>query len=516
MIEAWNNDGGEEYAISEEDVESTEKGEDSREGLPSPEAKERSLTFEQLSKLSTEEYIELWRHLNPFYVTHVTRQGVRDHAGMMYHTAGVGGLHDGCKKIFASRKMLCSPAEASFGLPPDFTEEDVVGVLDRLVFSDDALKGRSPRYILSVLPFNFTFASADPWADSQAIHFAQHTVLDDLYGGERGNEVFFVFPTDVVASQCKFGGQISKDLSSARVSRGREWNDLFVWPEGGRIPLDAGFVFLPKSQMVDRKTGSKYATREVVDEFGNVVLIPEKDEERIERFKNWLKGLSKESPEIVAISNNDYSLIEEKLREIGIPEGCIDGMVRYSKHYRLLVCVEKGHFGNLGDLSEEQRAQMSEEEIMDYSIRMYLAGHNADLKLSEDTVPAEEYWEQYFSENPEQRPAHIVYYDGDPSTEVREFLIRNGIAREEPVFYGYERRGDKLTGPGDTVERDGKMLGFDAHYIGDGEKDEHLVTEHRRFNEIVLKILKERFGKSSGDGDGDFGGDFYEEDLYGF
>ena len=110
----------------------------------------------------------------------------------------------------------------------------------------------------------------------------------------------------------------------------------------------------------------------------------------------------------------------------------------------------------------------------------------------------------------------IVYYDGDPSTAVREFLIRNGIAREEPVFYGYERRGDKLTGPGDTVERDGKMLGFDAHYIGDGEKDEHLVTEHRRFNEIVLKILKERFGKSSGDGDGDFGGDFYEEDLYGF
>ena len=60
------------------------------EEMPSPEEKKAELTFEKMAELSTEEYLELWKHLNPFYVTHVTRQGVRDHNSMIYHSGGMG------------------------------------------------------------------------------------------------------------------------------------------------------------------------------------------------------------------------------------------------------------------------------------------------------------------------------------------------------------------------------------------------------------------------------------------
>ena len=36
------------------------------------------------------------------------------------------------------------------------------------------------------------------------------------------------------------------------------------------------------------------------------------------------------------------------------------------------------------------------------------------------------------------------------------------------------------------------MLGFDNHYIGSGTEDEKLTSEHRRFNELALKILTKR------------------------
>ena len=467
--------------------------------LMSSEEKEKALTFEKMSELSSEEYLELWRHLNPFYVTHVTRQGIRDHVGMMYHSAGAGDFSDGAKDVLGDGKMLRSPAEINYGLPPNFTEDDVRKVLDELVFSDDKYQGYSPKQILAMLPFSVTLASADPWADKQAIHFAQMTVLDDYYGGETNNEVFYVFPTDVIASQGKFGGHMHDNLTTAQVFDERKWNDMFVWTEDGRIPLDAGFVFLPDSQMVDRNTGSKYATKEIVDETGETKLVVEKDEERISRFKEWIGNLSEDSPEIESAWDGDYSKITEILGDIGIPEECIDNMIFGGGIGVLTQCARLGHFNNLYGLSKEKREQMSEEEILDYSVREYLAREMADLKLAEDVISARDYWEQYFIDHPEQKPAHIVYYDGEPSFAVKQFLSDNGILEDQgDDFFGEPIRANDMktiTGPGDTSERDGGMLGFDQHYIGDGSEDEALVGEHKRFNEMALRILEEHYGE---------------------
>lgn len=123
----------------------------------------------------------------------------------------------------------------------------------------------------------------------------------------------------------------------------------------------------------------------------------------------------------------------------------------------------------------------------------------ADLKLAEGVISAKDYWEQYFIDHPEQKPAHIVYYDGEPSFAVKQFLSDNGILEDQgDDFFGEPIRANdmkNITGPGDTSERDGEMLGFDQHYISDGNKDEALVGEHKRFNEMALRILEERYGK---------------------
>lgn len=470
-----------------------------QEELPTPEQKKIELSFDKLSELSTDEYIELWRHLNPFYVTHATRQGVRDHSGMVYHSSGLGAISNGMKEMLKDGKALRTKAGANYGLMPGFTEDDVRSALDVMIGQEEErFADLSPERIVSMLPVNTTLAAAEPWSDQQAIHFGQLTVLDDFYGAETDNEAFCVFPTDVIASQCQFGGHMN-ELTTAQVRRERKWNDLFVWPEDGKIPLDAGFVFLPKSQMVDRTTGSKYSSVERITKTGETISVPEKDEARIERFKSWIENLSEDSPEVMAIrQDHDNSLMKEKLYEIGIPEHCVDDMISFGNEYALLMFIEKRQIGSLY-LPQEQIESMSQEEKTDYSIRSYLGSRNADLKESEDTIPAQEYWEQYFAERPDEKPKHVVYYDGDPSAAVEEFLTANGIVeRKDPDLYfspsssSDPDRQQTITGPGDSSERDGNMLGFEDNFVPDPRMDEKMRSEHDRFNELAIKILSEK------------------------
>ena len=379
-------------SVLEKQIENYEPGTNRQEFIDSfaaealsVEEKEKYLTFPVLSELSTEEYMKLWKRLNPFFVTHVTRQGIRDHNGMIYHSAGMGEMHNGLLEVLKDGKKLKTPARVRFSLGQDFSREDVERSLEKMdAFRMQDEEGWDARTIVPILPVNASIASAEPWSDKHAVHFAQHTVLDDYYGGEEGNEVFFVFPTDVVASQCLFGGHMHGDLVTAQVESERKWNDMFVWPEGGEIPVDAGLTFLPKSQTVNPENGSKY-----------------------------------------------------------------------------------------------------------------VVGEDGELKPVKEGVTAEEYWEGFFEANPDLRPAHVVYYDGDPSEAVKKFLEGEGVL-EEVDSYAARRSRDfeqQMTGSGDSSERDGKMLGFEKHYVPDSDVDERTQRGHEEFNRLAREILEERAKK---------------------
>lgn len=458
------------------------------ESVSSPAEKIETLTFENMSKLSTKQYMELWKKLNPFYITHITRQGVRDHVGMFYHSAGSGELQDGFKGILGDDKILRSPAEVRFGIKPGFTKEDVEKFIDENV-TDEQLENSNADTILEGLPVNSTIAAADPWTDRQAIHFAQHTVLNEYYGSETGNEIFFVYPTDVIASQCKFGGHMHKSLTTAQVKNEREWNDIFVWPKDGNIPVDAGLVFLPEDTMVDPNTGSRFA----IDEKGEIEI----DEDRIMRFTEWAAGLTPESLELVDAADRKIGTLENKLKELGIPEDKISEMVANSGWVRFLTFAKNGSLGGWA-ISEEDRAKMSKMEIAECECREYLEKNNAHMKFAENVVSSKEYWETYFAEHPDERPAHVVYYTGDPSAAVRDLLEESQILEKVPS-YGYNDwsvdHKQTITGPSDTSDRDGVFLGFDENYIGDGADDEELKAEHERFNQLALEIIREKQSK---------------------
>lgn len=60
---------------------------------------------EHLSSLSTEDYIALLRRFPSDMVTHVTRQGVRDHTGITEHNSGVGQFTNGFNEILADGRL---------------------------------------------------------------------------------------------------------------------------------------------------------------------------------------------------------------------------------------------------------------------------------------------------------------------------------------------------------------------------------------------------------------------------
>lgn len=76
-----------------------------------------SFSIEKLRDLNLTDYLLLLRKSRSELLTHVTRQGVRDHSAMQEHSAGLGAMHNGFKDIMASHKIssvigeLCQQGE---------------------------------------------------------------------------------------------------------------------------------------------------------------------------------------------------------------------------------------------------------------------------------------------------------------------------------------------------------------------------------------------------------------------
>lgn len=247
------------------------------------EEKKEKLTPELLASLSTEEYVALWKRLNPQFLSHVTRQGFRDHNAMVYHSAGLEAFHNGFLSILQDGKELRPPL-ALHGLKSR-DEVSVKGYLEGWVLQakdETEAKERLGKLL------NATLASAPKYPDETAVHFAAQVVADHYYGGEGNNEVFFAFPTDAIASQNNFGFN-GREKTFTKAQSETKWNDVFVWPkdlDNPGIPVDAGLVFLPEATPVDPNTGSKYASEvKIVD--GKETRVMVEDKAKLDTFTSW-------------------------------------------------------------------------------------------------------------------------------------------------------------------------------------------------------------------------------------
>ncbi len=442
--------------------------------LPLPNKEKRELlTPEFLASLSTDEYIQLWRRLNPHYLSHVTRQGFRDHTGMLYHTGGMNEFADGFTSVMKDGKEVRTPLaiEGLRARDKDSVRKylEAQGIFE----AEDAEK--AVRKLLDLT--DFTMASAPKYPDKSAVHFAAQEVADSHYGAETDNEVFFLYPSDVVASQhaYTFNGW-QHDFTKPQSEK--KWNDVFVWPntaEEGGIPVDAGFVFLPKSTLVDPENGSKYASELIsIDNQEKLVIV--RNKELAKNFTDWLSNLNEKSPIVIVLkkcaekglTHEEYDankkqfdeLLQKNLNEIGfIPETMSE-----------LMFVLTSKLWNTPDQNCQLSKNVTHELLQSYS---------GEGVKCENGIPAKEYWEKYFEKHPELKPKHIVYYDGDPTTAVADFQRINKI------------------GGADTSKDDGVLLGFDDQHVTNIQTDARSNVGYDELKATATQLISEHYQKTA-------------------
>ena len=224
-----------------------------------------NFTEEHLASLSLEDYALLMKRFPGQMVTHVTRRGVRDHYGMFEHSKGFGEVApDGFKGILES-KRLQSPLGVALSQAGSY--HDICRFLnsgDELITHRDVVDDENlDRQPTSIRPLIAGFKQYfdDPthrqFNDKAAIHVAIEQVLDEIYGSERGNEIFIAYPSAHIASQYEFGNFDNNVISHAGDDKR---NDLYVWAENetAGMNIDAGIVFVPDNAQVDPDTGSLY------------------------------------------------------------------------------------------------------------------------------------------------------------------------------------------------------------------------------------------------------------------
>src|SRR3989338_2365862 len=386
------------------------------------EEKREMLKPEVLAELSTEEYIALWRRLNPHFLSHVTRQGFRDHNAMVYHSAGLQEFHNGLVSVLEDKKILRPPIAVREGL----RSRDETAV--RKFLEDWVLKGENEEEAKD--RFNAllhkSLATAPKYPDQTAVHFATQIVADGYYGGERSNEAFFLYPSDVLVSQHQFAfNGWEKDFTQPQSET--KWNDVFVWPlsvENPGIAVDVGMVFLPEHTPVDPKTGSRYASEISIVE-GEEKRIMIEDESLVRAFVEWAKNLNEQSLPMVAYKEwedekNYYWKQREKERI------CLDA---FRQEIQKLGFDEEAA-GRLGTDVFKERYMMGkldwQKDIpFEESMQRLLRQSGSNWKLAEQTISSKEYWEAYFAQDPQQKPKHLIFYDGDPTAAIYEFQQKN-------------------------------------------------------------------------------------------
>jgi hypothetical protein len=147
--------------------------------------------------LSLEEYVLLLKRFPKEMVTHVTRQGIRDHLGHMFHNAGQGEYIGSFMSMLEEKKLLSSLGACLAN------KEQKQAITKYLSLDFWKTKQEALDYLHS-----YFGGEESSYPDKNAIHFATEDVADAYYGGEKGNEIFVAYPSALIASEYYFKGRL--------------------------------------------------------------------------------------------------------------------------------------------------------------------------------------------------------------------------------------------------------------------------------------------------------------------
>ncbi len=356
---------------------------------------------EYLSSLSLQDYILLLRRFPGEMVTHITRQGVRDHVGHMYHTSGKGDYSDGFTQIIEDGRLR---SRLGTCLVNDAKDKEIIKFLklDEIKTEQDALKTLNA----FTNPEKQYQPGAGSYADAMAIHFATEEVADAYYGSEKGNEIFIAYPSALIATQYYFKGQLI-------VKENGYHNDQWVWANEERgLDLNAGVVFIREDAKVNRSSGSRYElddnknpiiNQKNIDIVKKVFSSPKiKEIIKTIRFYGNYDEENRENLETFRKQLKDYFKIDDDQLQKAILNSIYD----------------------LSDYNEEGEKEGHQNTIIEQALR----SHGIFYAEAKDAITSKEFWENYFTKRPKKKPSKIVYYKGgDPTEALYRWREDNGI-----------------------------------------------------------------------------------------
>ena len=366
---------------------------------------------EHLASLSFDEYILLLQRFPREMVAHVTRQGIRDHTGHMFHTTGEGAYTNGFMRMVGDGRLR-SPLGVYI---MEAEKEKAVARylrLDRFQTQDEAFQ------YLDTLTNDDRQSDSGSYVDRMAVHFATEEVADCFYGSEKGNEIFVAYPSAYIASQYYFSGRL-------REGGGGYWNDQWVWANEERgMDLNAGIVFIPESAKVDRNTGSRYE----LDNSGNPMIDAEVHAalRRVidaPNFHDFAQSAMEVAGRLIdGWGSSQLKPFRQRLeQEFGITDPRLQkAMLTYDHLIRLDLKKQaqaEGRKDTTGSIDEEINQAMKAEGIL-YTEAM-------------DPISSKEFWEKYFAEHASKRPSKIVYYKGsDPTRALDAWRATQGLNKK--------------------------------------------------------------------------------------
>jgi hypothetical protein len=442
---------------------------------------------DNLTSLSLEEYSLLLKRFPSEMVTHVTRQGIRDHTGHMFHTVGQGEYTDGFMKMVEDGRLRSALGIHLIEKEKEKAIAEFLG-LENCETKEEAIKE------LEVITGQMQNGPGS-YADSSAIHFATEEVADCYYGSEKGNEIFVAFPSAHIASQYYFSGQLNE-------KDGGYWNDQWVWAnEEKGMDLNAGIIFIPAETKVDKKTGSRYELDEKQK--------PIKNEEYKNLFKKVVNSedFEKFAEEVMEISgklsfnevfqlgwnNNDLSLNKDNKEIIQRLETFrkeLEEKFNIDNPRLQLTILSYNSLFNI-NVDKKYKSGLELDKAIDETIESTLEDSGILYKESKNTVDSKDFWENYFKKNPDKKPSKIVYYKGiDPTQALLDWRKKQGIDKEpkhENIYYQLELEEKR-----NKYSKD-KNIGFPERNIERGAPQ--AIAGINRFKSIAEKVIEDYFNQ---------------------
>lgn len=432
---------------------------------------------EYLKGLTVDEYRRVWERFGGGMLTHVTRQGVRDHAdmGIMGHHGGEGKMHHGFKEATKNHKLEYNMA---LRISKENRSQRIAEYFNFKAYdSKEEAISRINMFTLECQQNN-----AGSFVDFHGPHFAGDTVLDDFYGAETGNEIFFAFPSYMIASNF-----YHKNNPSHAVTDDRKYNDIWVYfKEDDEIDLNSGLVFIPEDAQVDPQTGSTYE----LNEKGEAkVDIEFKDSIRAIVTSTEFMDFAEEA--IGILGKNRYSYTEYKngsLKYAHDPHGEIkETIARF-------VAVEDGIKELFPHISEKELTlilnyhfifglHFKEGEMMDSYIESRMQDTRMQYVRAKNTVSSKEYWEKYFIDNPGTRPNKCIYYAGGNPAR----------ALEEWKGFKDSKRGNAAS-PGGIIDFEENRMFMDSFNTA---LPDSVLQDIREFREEAYDAAEEYFAGAS-------------------